>query len=253
MSASYIIFIVLMAVSILLLMVLKLKLSAFLSLLITSIFVGILAGMPLSQISTSIQEGMGGTLGFVATVVGLGAIFGQMLESSGGAKSLAYYLLEKFGKTRVSWALMLTGFIIGIPIFFDVGFIILVPIILLSYKKHRPINSILCHSTSCRYTCLSYNGTSNAWAHCCRRNIRCRDGLGDSIWNSNRPTFIRYCRTNIWKLYLKKDTSPAPHILLETDNELTSSSKQLPHYGIVAVIISIPLLLIIVSTFRDRN
>jgi Gnt-I system low-affinity gluconate transporter len=66
MSAPYIIFIVLIAVAMLLLMVLKFKLSAFISLLITSIFVGILAGMPLSQISTSIQQGMGGTLGFVA-------------------------------------------------------------------------------------------------------------------------------------------------------------------------------------------
>ena len=89
MSAPYILLIVIVGVSILLLMVLKFKLSAFISLLITSIFVGILAGMPLSQISTSIQQGMGGTLGFIATVVGLGAIFGQMLESSGGAKSLS--------------------------------------------------------------------------------------------------------------------------------------------------------------------
>ena len=61
-------------------MVLKFKLSAFIALLITSIAVGILAGMPLQKISKSIQEGMGSTLGFVATVVGLGAIFGQMLR-----------------------------------------------------------------------------------------------------------------------------------------------------------------------------
>ena len=117
MSALYILFIVLVGVSMLLLMVLKFRLSAFISLLITSIIVGILAGMPLSQISISIQEGMGGTLGFVATVVGLGAIFGQMLESSGGAKSLAHHLLKKFGKDKASWALMLTGFIVGIPVF----------------------------------------------------------------------------------------------------------------------------------------
>src|SRR5665648_234308 len=129
MSATYIIFIVLIGVAMLLLMVLKFKLSAFISLLITSIFVGILAGMPLTQISVSIQQGMGGTLGFVATVVGLGAIFGQMLESSGGAKSLAHYLLEKFGKSKASWALMLTGFIVGIPVFLDVGLIILIPIV----------------------------------------------------------------------------------------------------------------------------
>jgi Gnt-I system low-affinity gluconate transporter len=129
MSAPYIIFIVVAGVAMLLLMVLKFKLSAFISLLITSIFVGILAGMPLSKISASIQEGMGGTLGFIAVVIGLGAIFGQMLESSGGARSLAQYLLKKFGKNKASWALMLTGFVVGIPIFLDVGFIILIPIV----------------------------------------------------------------------------------------------------------------------------
>ena len=101
MTAPYILFIVIVGVALLLLMVLKFKLSAFLSLLITAIVVGVLAGMPLSEISTSIQEGMGGTLGFVATVVGLGAIFGQMLESSGGAKSLAHFLIEKIGRAHV--------------------------------------------------------------------------------------------------------------------------------------------------------
>ena len=119
-----ILLIVLSAVLILLFMVLKLKVSAFIALLLTSIYVGVLTGMPLRDVSRSIQEGMAGTLGFVATVVGLGAIFGQMLESSGGAESLADYLLKKFGKERAPWAMVLTGFIVGIPVFFDVGFII---------------------------------------------------------------------------------------------------------------------------------
>jgi len=123
MSATYIILIVVVGVTLLLLMVLKFKLNAFIALLITSIVVGVMAGMPLQKISASIQEGMGSTLGFVATVVGLGAIFGQMLESSGGAKSLAHYLLKKFGKNRASWALMLTGFIsvLGGFIYFPLG------------------------------------------------------------------------------------------------------------------------------------
>ena len=129
MSTLTILLIVVSAVAILLLMVLKLKINAFLALLITSIYVGVLTGMPLNDISRSIQEGMAGTLGFVATVVGLGAIFGQMLESSGGAESLADYLLKKFGKKRAPWAMVLSGFLVGIPVFFDVGFIILVPIV----------------------------------------------------------------------------------------------------------------------------
>jgi Gnt-I system low-affinity gluconate transporter len=129
MSIPYIVFIIVSAVTVLLLMVLWLKINAFISLIVTSVFVGILAGMPLSDITTSIQNGMGGTLGFVATVVGLGAIFGQILENSGGAESLAHYLIKKFGPGRTSWAMMLTGFIIAIPVFLDVALIILIPVI----------------------------------------------------------------------------------------------------------------------------
>lgn len=129
MSTLYILFLVASSVTLLLLMVLKIKINAFISLLVTSVYVGILAGMPVSEIPASIQKGMGGTLGFVAVVVGLGAIFGQILETSGGAESLANYLLKKFGQSKATWAMMLTGFIVAIPVFLDVGLIILIPII----------------------------------------------------------------------------------------------------------------------------
>lgn len=129
MSSTYILIIVAGAVVFLLYLVLKLKINAFIALLLTSMFVGIATGMPLKSILESIQTGMGGTLGFVATVVGLGAIFGQMLESSGGAESMANYLVKKFGEKRAPFAMALTGFFVGIPVFLDVGFIILVPIV----------------------------------------------------------------------------------------------------------------------------
>jgi Gnt-I system low-affinity gluconate transporter len=131
-------------------MVLKLKISAFISLLITSIYVGILAGMPLDGILKSIQDGMGSTLGFVATVVGLGAIFGQMLESSGGAESLAHHLIKKFGQDKAPWAMVITGFIVAIPVFLDVGFIILVPIIYALSRDTKTLTVVLCYSATGR-------------------------------------------------------------------------------------------------------
>ncbi|CAL2081740.1 gluconate:H+ symporter [Tenacibaculum sp. 190524A05c] len=116
-------------VLILLVLILRFKIQAFISLLIASIVVGIVAGMPPKEIITTMQQGMGSTLGFVALVVGLGAIFGSILEQSGGAEALANYLLSKFGDKRASWALMLAGFFIAIPVFFDVAFIILIPLV----------------------------------------------------------------------------------------------------------------------------
>lgn len=122
-------------IGVLLLLILYFRIQAFISLLIASIVVGIIAGMPPAAMITTMQEGMGGTLGFVATVVGLGAMFGAILEYSGGAEALARYLLGKFGEKNASWALMLTGFFVAIPVFFDVGFIILVPLIYALQRK----------------------------------------------------------------------------------------------------------------------
>jgi Gnt-I system low-affinity gluconate transporter len=110
-------------------LILSYKVQAFLALLISCVLVGILAGMPPSEIVASIQKGMGNTLGFVAVVVGLGAMFGAILEASGGAHAIAGRLLNENDSKRTSWALMATGFLIAIPVFFDVGFIILVPLV----------------------------------------------------------------------------------------------------------------------------
>ena len=129
MTHLQIIWVILSAVGILLILVLKLKINSFVALLLTAIYVGIITGMPLEAILSGIQSGMAGTLGFVAVVVGLGAIFGQMLESSGGAEILAHRLIGRFGKEKASWPMVISGFIIAIPVFFDVGFIIMVPII----------------------------------------------------------------------------------------------------------------------------
>jgi len=120
---------VISGIATLLILILFFKIQAFIALLIASITVGLVAGMSPSEVVNNIQQGMGSTLGFVALVVGLGAIFGAILEQSGGAEALADYLLRKFGDKNASWALMLTGFLVAIPVFFDVAFIILIPMI----------------------------------------------------------------------------------------------------------------------------
>jgi len=129
MSNIEIVLILVGSISLLLFMILKLKIQAFIALLVVSIFLGLVTGMSMEGVVKGISDGMGSTLGFVATVVGIGAIFGQMLESSGGAESLARYLVKKFGKENAPYALSIAGFIVGIPIFLDVAFIILVPVL----------------------------------------------------------------------------------------------------------------------------
>jgi Gnt-I system low-affinity gluconate transporter len=131
---------VFLGIGILLYLVIHSKLHAFVSLLLVSLFIGLCSGMQPQDVLEAMQLGMGKTLGFVAVVVGLGAMFGRMLEVSGGAESLALRLLRAFGEERSQWALALTGFIVSIPVFFDVGFIILVPLLYgLSRKTGRSL------------------------------------------------------------------------------------------------------------------
>ncbi|MFD2706030.1 GntP family permease [Salibacterium lacus] len=128
-STAWLVVIAVLAVIALLFLVMKTKLQAFIALLMVSMLVGLAVGMPPGEIITTIEEGMGGTLGFIAVIIGLGAMFGEMLRVSGGAERLAVTLMNKFGEKNVSWALGLTGFIISIPVFLDVALVILIPII----------------------------------------------------------------------------------------------------------------------------
>lgn len=116
------------AVALLLFLILYLRLHAFLALLIASFSLGLMTGMAPARLLKSIQAGFGEALGFIAVVVALGAIIGRFLEHSGGGRHLADWLLEKFGPKRTPWALLTAAFLVGLPIFFEVGFIILVPL-----------------------------------------------------------------------------------------------------------------------------
>ena len=116
-------------IAILLVLILRFKLPAFIALLISTLSIGLFLGMDATQIFKTVEKGMGGTLGYVATVVGLGAMFGALLEVTGSAQSIAQYLLGRFGLERASWTMLLSGFFIAIPVFFDVAFVLLIPIV----------------------------------------------------------------------------------------------------------------------------
>src|SRR4051794_37517191 len=117
------------AIVLLLVLILAVRLHAFLALLICAMVLGVAAGMPPEKVLKSIQNGFGEALGFIAVVVGLGAMIGRFLEHSGGGRALADWLLVKFGRDRAVWAVVTASFLVGLPIFFEVGFIILIPIV----------------------------------------------------------------------------------------------------------------------------
>ncbi|GGG86297.1 GntP family permease [Paenibacillus radicis (ex Gao et al. 2016)] len=128
-------FIVLAAIVVLLLLITVAKLNPFVALIITAIGAGLAAGMPILAtedqpgIIDSIKTGMGNTLGFLAIVLALGTMLGKMMAESGGAERIAKTLIGLFGERRVHWAMMCVAFIVGIPVFFQVGFVLLIPLL----------------------------------------------------------------------------------------------------------------------------
>jgi gluconate:H+ symporter, GntP family len=110
------------------LLVTLLKLNPFLSLLLASLALAIVAGMPMADVVHSFEVGVGNVLGHIAVVVALGTMLGKMMAESGGADTIALTLIRVFGEKRLPWAMMCIGLIVGLPAFFEVGFVLLIPI-----------------------------------------------------------------------------------------------------------------------------
>ena len=120
---------VVVAIAALVVLVARFKLNAFIALTLASLFVGLCSEMPPLKVAEAFQEGVGKTLGFIAVVVGLGTMLGKLLSESGGAEVIANTFVRALGTTRLHWALMLVGFVAGLPVFFAVGLVLFMPIV----------------------------------------------------------------------------------------------------------------------------
>lgn len=116
------------AVAALVVLIAKFKMNPFIVLIVVSVILGLVVGMPMASIVKSYETGVGGALGHIALVVGLGTMFGKMMAESGGAERIANTLIGVFGPKRVHWAMMVVALIVGLPVFFEVGFVLLIPI-----------------------------------------------------------------------------------------------------------------------------
>jgi GntP family gluconate:H+ symporter len=117
------------AVVTLIVLIARFKVHPFLALILVSLGMGAGAGMPLATVVKAFQDGVGAVLGFIAIVVALGTMLGKMMAESGGATRIATTLIALFGERRVHWAIMFVAFIVGIPVFFQVGFVLLIPLV----------------------------------------------------------------------------------------------------------------------------
>jgi len=244
----YYVAVLLISIALLLFLIMKLKLHAFVALLIVSMGTAVAAGMPIEKIMGTIQNGMGGTLGFISVVVGLGAMFGKMLEVSGGAERLARTLIGKFGKDKASWALGLAGFIISIPVFFDVGFIILVPLV---YSLARETKKSLLHYG---IPLLAGLAVTHAFVPPTPGPVAVAQLVGADLGKVilfgiiigfpsmivAGPIFGKYIGNKIY--------AEVPDYMELDDNVIKSEEKDLPSFKLIISLILIPIILILLNT-----
>jgi len=113
------------------------KVNPFLAFLIVSITAGLLLGIPLAKVTASVQQGLGDTLGSITIIICLGAMLGKLVAESGAAQKIADVLVNAFGVKHIQWALLIVGFIIGIPLFYNTGFVLVVPLIFSVTHKYK--------------------------------------------------------------------------------------------------------------------
>lgn len=239
------------AIGLLFFLVIKVKIHAFISLMITSILVGVFTGMPLLDIIKSLQDGMGNVLGFIAIVVGIGAIFGEILQVSGGAEALSRTMLKKFGEERSSWAMMTTGFVISIPVFLDVGFIILVPMAYaLSRKTGR---SVLYYAIPL----LAGMAVTHAFIPPTPGPIAVAEIIEAQLgWVILFGFIVGFPTAIIAGPYFGRYIAKKIHIDppdITDEQKIHSENKlhDLPSFGWVTFLIALPLVLILASTLAD--
>jgi GntP family gluconate:H+ symporter/Gnt-I system low-affinity gluconate transporter len=117
-----------LGIALLLALIIKGKFHPLVAIIISAVCIGLGAGMPFEMITSTVAKGMGNTLQGIALLVGFGSMFGAILEISGGAERMALTMVKAFGEKRAPWALGFTGMIVAIPVFFDAGLIILIPL-----------------------------------------------------------------------------------------------------------------------------
>ena len=231
-------------IAVLLILIIRFKLHPIISMMLSAVIIGVGAGMPLSMISETVEKGVGKTLQGIALLVGLGSMFGGILEASGGAQKIAETLIDKFGQKKAGWALGITGLVIGTTVFFEAGVVVLIPLVfsvVRTTKKSTLYYAIpLLAGLASGYAFVPPSEGSVLTANALDVN------LGMMIMVGVPTAIISMLIAGIiWGGFIGNKIFAA---LPEDGNENVHSEKELPPFGLVLSVVLIPLVLILLGT-----
>lgn len=228
----------------LLILIIKFKLHPVISMMISAVIIGAGAGMPLSVISETVEKGVGKTLQGIALLVGLGSMFGGILEVSGGAQKVAQTLIDKFGQKKAGWALGLTGLVIGTTVFFEAGVVVLIPLVF-SVAKQTERSTLF-------YAIPLLSGLASGYAFVPppAGSVLVANSLNvnfGTMMMVGIPTAIAAMIVSgiIWGRFIGTKIFTKLPVNVQ---EIKDDGKELPSFGLVLGVILIPLILILVST-----
>lgn len=231
-------------IAVLLILIIRFKLHPIISMMLSAVIIGVGAGMPLSMISETVEKGVGKTLQGIALLVGLGSMFGGILEASGGAQKIAETLIDKFGQKKAGWALGITGLVIGTTVFFEAGVVVLIPLVfsvVRTTKKSTLYYAIpLLAGLASGYAFVPPSAGSVLTANALDVN------LGMMIMVGVPTAIISMLIAGIiWGGFIGNKIFAA---LPEDGNETVHSEKELPPFSLVLSVVLIPLVLILLGT-----
>ena len=229
---------------VLLLLIKKFKLHPVISMMIAAIIIGVGAGMPLTMISDTVEKGVGKTLQGIALLVGLGSMFGGILEVSGGAQRIAQTLIDKLGQKKAGVALGITGLVIGTTVFFEAGVVVLIPLAFSVAKQTK--------KSTLYYAIPLLAGLASGYAFVppSAGSVLVADSLGVNLGVMimvGIPTAL-ICMVVagvIWGRFIGDKVFTKLPVNVE---EIKDEPKELPPFGLVLGVILIPLVLILIST-----
>ena len=241
--------IVILIASIFLLLVLisGVKLNAFLSLIIASFFVGITKGMPFPELLNSLQQGIGSTLGSLIMIIALGVILGNILSDSGAAQRISAVMIKTVGIKHIKWAMLITGFAVGISMFYNAGFVILIPMVFAVAKSTKQpiiyLGIAMASALSVTHGFLPPHPGPTAIAVIFKADIgkTLLYGLLIAI-----PTLL--IAGIIFPEFIKKITANPPKGLFESK---TFTDNEMPSFGISLLTALIPVILMAMATTSE--
>ena len=229
---------------VLLVLIIRFKLHPVISMMIAAIVIGVGAGMPLTMISETVEKGVGKTLQGIALLVGLGSMFGEILEVSGGAQRIAQTLIDRLGQRKAGVALGITGLVIGTTVFFEAGVVVLIPLAFSVAKQTK--------KSTLYYAIPLLAGLASGYAFVppSAGSVLVADSLGVSLGVMimvGIPTALicMIVAGVVWGRFIGNRIFTGLPVNVE---EIKDDSRELPPFGLVLGVILIPLILILIST-----